>query len=215
MTDRADLIARLRARAKVHADRVASFGWIDSLVYGDADAALDREAADVLSAPAVTEEMVRDGARGIRDYVASVEVKSRGEITPDPMDKSYELARACLVFALGETSLQKAQGSPGTTTIRPPEPTGPGPETYPGYTDPAAGLPGAEAACPICSRVLSMNRTLAVEFATAMGLAIEDPAREAAIRAEATAAERERCAGIADRYGHGAPIAAAIRGGRE
>ena len=37
--------------------------------------------------------------------------------------------------------------------------------------------------------------------------------REAAIRAEATAAERERCARIASRYGHGATILAAIRGG--
>lgn len=214
MTDRTDLAAQLRWRA-ARAGVLANDGA--PVLYGDADAALDRAAANALSAPVTerrgiytasktkhAEKWRRLRATGLPVISTWIDEAGEGEsadladlwircvreastcqvliLYREPADilkgawiemgsalavgipvlavgireftiahhpgvehfdgivSAVARARAILTAALGADA--------GTTTIRPPEPTGPGPETYPGH-DPAAGLPGAGGAADV------------------------------------------------------------------
>ena len=208
MTDHADLVARLRARA----------AWFDGLMgnlasYDEADADLDREAADALSRPpvTVTEEMVeRAAAEMWRQSEASLDRPLPWDrCPPDEYPHWLADARAILTAALG-TSLQKAQGSPPEgaiswaplsedtvrfsrlsegTGVDSPRPPASGPETYPGH-DPAAGLPQPDTAGGADPQDAEYFAILSRSTKNPKRLYREDEV--AAIRAEATAKERER-----------------------
>lgn len=205
MIDHAHLVARLRAAfVTASNDDMSKPGTPERERHVARLAAMD-DAADALSAPAVTEEMVERGALaalaegakwhivqmsdGGRIYWAALPVDRDTGTAPQRFDTASDawnfvrkqMARAILTAALGEPAA--------------------GPETDPGH-DPAAGLPqpdtagGAESlVCAACGGLLreDCGQAANARFSGKPSPCVPMQSfNEAAIRAEATAKERER-----------------------